>query len=73
MNKYLFCACCQYCCQCTTGHAQKGKWIVLFNGGATDKLRGYGMQSFPDQAWKVEDGALVAQTGVPNVDLVTTR
>jgi len=29
------------------------------------------MDTFPDQAWKVEDGALVAQTGVPNVDLVT--
>jgi hypothetical protein len=28
------------------------------------------MDTFPD-AWKVEDGALVAQTNVPNVDLVT--
>lgn len=51
--------------------SQKGKWIVLFDGGSTDKLRGYGMQGFPDQAWKVEDGALVTQIGVPNIDLVT--
>jgi hypothetical protein len=51
--------------------AQKGKWIVLFDGVSTDKFKGYGMQGFPDQAWKVEDGALVTQTGVPNVDLVT--
>jgi hypothetical protein len=29
------------------------------------------MDSFPDSAWKVEDGALVAQTGVPNVDFLT--
>ena len=29
------------------------------------------MTSFPTDAWKVEDGALVAQTGVPNIDLVT--
>ena len=29
------------------------------------------MQTFPVQAWKVEDGALVTQTGVPNIDLVT--
>lgn len=54
----------------TIVHAQKGKWIVLFDGKPTDKLRGYGIQSFPD-AWKVEDGALVAQTGIPNLDLVT--
>jgi hypothetical protein len=48
----------------------KGKWEYLFNGKSTDKLRGYKMDTFPD-AWKVEDGALVAQTDVPNVDLVT--
>lgn len=29
------------------------------------------MAAFPDQAWKIEDGALVTQTGVPNIDLVT--
>ena len=51
--------------------AQSGKWIVLFDGTSTDKLRGYKMSGFPDQAWKVEDGALVAQTGTPNIDLVT--
>jgi hypothetical protein len=53
------------------GQAQKGKWIVLFDGSSIDKFRGYNMQTFPDQAWKVEDGALVTQTGVPNIDLVT--
>lgn len=53
--------------------AQKSKWITLFNGGSTDKFRGYNMQTFPDQAWKVEDGALVTQTGVPNIDLVTKQ
>lgn len=51
--------------------AQSGQWIVLFDGTSTDKLRGYGMKGFPDKAWKVEDGALVAQTGTPNIDLVT--
>jgi hypothetical protein len=29
------------------------------------------MDSFPTQAWKMEDGALVAQTDVPNVDFVS--
>jgi Domain of Unknown Function (DUF1080) len=55
----------------TISTAQKNKWIVLFDGSSTAKLRGYGMDSFPDQAWKVEDNALAAQTGVPNIDLVT--
>lgn len=52
-------------------NAQKNKWIVLFDGSSTDHLRGYKMNTFPDQSWKVEDGALVAQTGVPNIDLVS--
>jgi hypothetical protein len=51
--------------------AQSGKWIVLFDGTSTDKLRGYGMSGFPDSAWKVENGALVAQTSTSNIDLVT--
>jgi hypothetical protein len=52
-------------------YAQKNhKWEYLFNGTSTEKLRGYKMDTFPD-AWKVEDGSLVAQTNVPNVDLVT--
>ncbi len=47
------------------------KWTYLFDGKSVDKLRGYKMTSFPAEAWKVEEGALVAQTGVPNIDLVT--
>jgi hypothetical protein len=71
MKKYIF-----YCFFFTAFtiplcKAQSGKWVVLFDGSSTDKLRGYKMTGFPDQAWKVEDGALVAQTGVPNIDLVT--
>jgi hypothetical protein len=55
----------------TAVNAQEtGKWVSLFDGGSTEKLRGYKMDGFPD-AWKVEDGALVAQPNVPNVDLVT--
>ena len=50
---------------------KKGKWIYLFDGKSVDHLRGYKMTTFPTDAWKVEDGALVAQTGVPNIDLVT--
>ncbi|MCE7067057.1 DUF1080 domain-containing protein [Dyadobacter sp. CY326] len=54
--------------------AQKAsQWTYLFDGKSTDALRGYKMAGFPDQAWVVEDGALVAQTGVPNIDLVTKQ
>ncbi len=47
------------------------RWHYLFNGRSLNELRGYKMNGFPSVAWKVEDGALVAQTGVPNVDLVS--
>ncbi len=54
------------------GNAQNTHgWTPLFNGTSTAQLRGYMLDSFPEQAWKVEDGALAAQTGVPNIDLVT--
>jgi Domain of Unknown Function (DUF1080) len=53
------------------GTSKKGKWISLFDGRSVTKLRGYMMDSFPSAAWKVEDGALVAQTDVPNVDFLT--
>lgn len=54
-------------------NAQTGKWETLFDGASTGKLRGYNMDSFPGKAWQVENGALVAQTGVPNIDLVTKK
>ncbi|MFD2574486.1 DUF1080 domain-containing protein [Spirosoma soli] len=50
---------------------QKNNWISLFEGKSTEALRGYQMSSFPAQSWHIEDGALVAQTGAPNIDLVT--
>ncbi|QJW89880.1 DUF1080 domain-containing protein [Spirosoma taeanense] len=50
---------------------QNSQWTYLFDGKSAEPLRGYKMTSFPTEAWKIEDGALVAQTGVPNIDLVT--
>jgi len=55
----------------SVSNAQKGEWVILFDGSSTDKLRGYAMDSFPGKAWKVEDGALVTLTGVDNIDIVT--
>ena len=53
-------------------YAQKAEqWEDLFDGLSVAPLRGYKMETFPDQAWKIEDGALASQTGVPNVDFVT--
>ena len=64
LSLFLFCLCnCNYA-------QQKSKWQYLFDGKSINELRGYKMDAFPN-AWKVEDGALVAQTDVPNVDLVT--
>jgi Domain of Unknown Function (DUF1080) len=51
--------------------AQKDKWIYLFDGKSVKNLRGYMMDSFPTQAWKVENAALEAKTGVPNIDFLT--
>jgi hypothetical protein len=60
----LFCISTIICAQ------QSNEWHFLFDGKGVNELRGYKMDSFPN-AWKVENGALVAQTDVPNVDLVT--
>jgi hypothetical protein len=58
-------------CASLTVYAQTDyKWHYLFNGKGINELRGYKVDTFPD-AWKVENGALVAQTNVPNVDLVS--
>jgi hypothetical protein len=51
--------------------AQQRGWINLFDGKSVSHFRGYNMKDFPADAWKVEDGALATQTGVPNIDLVT--
>ena len=55
---------------CNAQH--KGKWVTLFGGKSTAQLRGYKMDSFPT-AWTIEDGALVTQPDIPNVDLVTKQ
>ena len=55
------------------GYAQKSKWVYLFDGTSVAALRGYMTDTFPSQAWKVEDSALVAQTDVPNVDFLTRK
>lgn len=54
--------------------AQKAdQWTVLFDGTSVEALRGYRMDDFPEKAWKIEDSALITQTDVANIDLVTKQ
>jgi Domain of Unknown Function (DUF1080) len=50
---------------------RQGKWEVLFDGKAVDKWRGYKTNSFPQESWKVEDGALKTIRGGHGPDIVT--
>lgn len=45
----------------------------LFDGSSTDGWRGYRQQSFPEQGWSVERGALVHAPDGGGGDLVTTE
>ena len=47
-----------------------GEWQVLFEGAATDALRGYGMDGFPADRWVVEAGELRTVPG-SGIDVVT--
>jgi hypothetical protein len=52
--------------------AAPGPWKTLFDGTSTDAWRGYGRDSFPTNAWKVENGELKTIAGVKDaVDIVT--
>src|SRR5436190_237449 len=48
-----------------------GKWEVLFDGKSIDKWRGYKMNSFPTNSWKVADGAIKTIAGAEGPDIVT--
>ena len=51
--------------------AKPGKWEVLFDGKSVNKWRGYKMNSFPTNSWKVEDGVLKTIAGAEGPDIVT--
>ncbi|MFA6085000.1 DUF1080 domain-containing protein [Mucilaginibacter sp.] len=71
MKKLFFLLITVFCLGNMVFAQQANKWQDLFTGKSVKELRGYKMDSFPFGAWKIEDGALVAQTGVPNVDFLT--
>ncbi len=47
------------------------EWMVIFDGGSTDALRGYGIDDFPQGVWYVEEGILIANPDTANRDLIT--
>ncbi|UWX56326.1 DUF1080 domain-containing protein [Maribacter litopenaei] len=46
---------------------------MIFDGSSTEALRGYGIDTFPEGIWYVEDGALIANPDTTNRDLVTKQ
>ena len=36
-------------------------WVVLFDGTSTENFRAYNKETFPEQGWVIEDGALKCQ------------
>jgi hypothetical protein len=52
--------------------AASGPWQALFDGKSVDAWRGYGRDTFPTNAWKVENGELRTIAGVKDaVDIIT--
>ncbi len=48
-------------------------WTSLFDGSSTDAWRGYQMDHFPEEGWKVEDGVLATVPGTARTDIVTVE
>lgn len=46
-------------------------WILLFDGASTDGWRGYRQQTFPEQGWSIEDGALHVHADGGGGDIIT--
>ncbi len=46
-------------------------WQLLFDGHSTEQWRGYNRESFPEEGWTVEDGALVVLPGGKGGDIIT--
>ena len=54
-------------------------WVPLFDGKTTNGWRGYGMQTFPEKGWVIEDGGVlhVLGSGMGEAggggDIITTK
>ena len=48
-------------------------WTPLFDGQEVTGMRGYKMESFPWEAWAIEDGSLKTIPGGKGVDIISTE
>ncbi len=53
-------------------------WMLLFDGSSTEHWRGYNMDAFPDEGWRIEDEALVyrppqTESWSSGLDIITKR
>ena len=49
------------------------EWITLFDGKTVSGMRGYKMDSFPWDAWTIEDSSLKTIPGGKGVDIISTE
>jgi cytochrome c len=49
------------------------EWITLFDGKTVSGMRGYKMDSFPWNAWTIEDSSLKTIPGGKGVDIISTE
>lgn len=55
-----------------TGNQKKsGRWEILFDGKNTDKWKSVNSDSFPSNAWKIEEGTLSVDNQAKNGDIIT--
>ncbi len=57
-----------------TGCGQKSEqnnWTVLFDGNSTDAWRAFNRDTFPNDGWAIENGALKTIVGGDVVDIIT--
>jgi len=56
---------------------KKSSWVILFDGKNTDQWRGYNMEGFPSDSWKVENNELIItkskNTTDGQTDLITKK
>lgn len=51
--------------------ADSSAWVTLFDGTSTEQWRGFRRDDFPDDGWRVEEGALTPRPDGTVVDLIT--
>ncbi|MEE2764887.1 MAG: DUF1080 domain-containing protein [Candidatus Neomarinimicrobiota bacterium] len=53
--------------------SQSKDWVILFDGQKVTGMRGYKMENFPWDGWKIEDGTLKTLPNGKGVDIISTE